>query len=382
MGFLIIDFTILCFRLPRPPLASKPPGSQWPDYFNNWLYSCKLQNVCDSVYILLFICFLCMSRFLLILSYCVIFSSLWIIFFPTWYVFDVAISFLPYLIVLYTFFVWYWIAQCIFVRLYWQYVVFVFVFLFFALKFTPIITHFYQGLTAPSIYKTGDVRVLYANIRKDNVDYSWLLAMVDKYDPDMVLFVEFADHHDIHMKSYFSKKYPYINRTTWSQKFIWSIVFSKIPITNLADKFPQGAWRYGYFSIDLGNHPYYLYLVHTSSPTSPFNADMRNNQFASVIHDMQIHEKKFPRADILLLGDFNVTPWSIFYQQFVAQLPYFTDITNRFSLLFTWRLYWFPLFRAHIDHIFTNQPSFINSLQSISVPGSDHRGYMFTIMNY
>lgn len=372
------DFRCTKFISRLPPCST---AGQWQNYFNYWLWSCKLQNVWDYVYIVPFITYMyrSMKRLRLILSCFVIFLSVWILFFPTLYVFELAVSFLPYLIVLYFFLIGHWIVRRPLVYPSWKDIGLVIIFLSFASWFILSLTHFYQWSSEAWDVSTGWIRVLYANIKKDNTYYTGLLAMVEKYDPDIVMFVEFADHHDTYMKSYFAIKYPYVNRTTWSQKFIWSVVFSKVPVDNLVDDFPQGAWRYGYFSITLDTQPFYLYLIHTSSPTSPLNFHMRNDHLTKVITDMQVHNKQSSSSPTLLIGDFNVTPWSVFYQQFIQQLPQFTNITNRFPLLFTWRLYWFPLFQAHIDHVFTNKPAFINSLQQISVPGSDHKGYLFDI---
>lgn len=72
---------------------------------------------------------------------------------------------------------------------------------------------------------------------------------ITAYDPDVVMFVEFADHHDEHLKPFLAEHYPYINRTSRSKKFVGSMVFSKYPVDDLADDYVQGARRYGYFSI-------------------------------------------------------------------------------------------------------------------------------------
>lgn len=73
--------------------------------------------------------------------------------------------------------------------------------------------------------------------------------MIETTNPDVVMFVEFADHHYDNLKDFLKKNYPYTNTTSRSKIFIGSMVFSKYPINNKADDFPQGTWRYGYFSL-------------------------------------------------------------------------------------------------------------------------------------
>lgn len=53
------------------------------------------------------------------------------------------------------------------------------------------------------------------------------------------MFVEFADHHYDNLREFLQAKYPYTNTTTRSKKFVGSMVFSKYPLTNRADDFPQ-----------------------------------------------------------------------------------------------------------------------------------------------
>jgi len=46
------------------------------------------------------------------------------------------------------------------------------------------------------------------------------MEMIDRYNPDIVMFVEFADHHDENLKPFLAERYPYINRTSRSKKFV------------------------------------------------------------------------------------------------------------------------------------------------------------------
>jgi len=70
------------------------------------------------------------------------------------------------------------------------------------------------------------------------------------------------------------------------------MVFSKYKIENRADDFPQGRWRYAYFSLqpEIGPEQYF-YLMHTSSPDSQAHFEMRNTQLNAFLQDMQSHQK-------------------------------------------------------------------------------------------
>jgi endonuclease/exonuclease/phosphatase (EEP) superfamily protein YafD len=194
------------------------------------------------------------------------------------------------------------------------------------------------------------------------------------------MFVEFADHHYDNLKDFLQSTYPYTNSTTRSKKFVGSMVFSKYPLTNKAYDFPQGMRRYGYFSLPFADHEIYFYLVHTSSPDSYSHFLMRNEQLTTFVQDIKQHESDKKHNDIVAVGDFNITPWSSYYSilsdAFSGQL---INVTKRLPFLFTWKFKTFPLFQAHIDHVWTSSSLIVKNLRSISMPGSDHKAFLFTL---
>lgn len=130
------------------------------------------------------------------------------------------------------------------------------------------------------------------NIRKNNYNYLGLLHTITNYNPDVLMMVEYADHHDGILANSLRATYPYSNRYSWSMKHIGTIVYSKYPITNLIDDYPQGAWRYGYFSVNYRDIPYYMYMVHTSSPITYLNFVMRNRQLGQIAQEYDLHRQK------------------------------------------------------------------------------------------
>lgn len=142
------------------------------------------------------------------------------------------------------------------------------------------------------IQNFSGIKVLYANIHKNNENYSGIQTTIENANPDLILFVEFSENHYTHLKDFLQKNYPYINSTTRSKSFIGSMVFSKHKIENRADDFPQGRWRYAYFSLQPATGPeQYFYLVHTSSPDSYAHFEMRNAQLANFINDIKSHQE-------------------------------------------------------------------------------------------
>lgn len=235
------------------------------------------------------------------------------------------------------------------------------------------------ALQNTTLCQGSGLQILFMNIRKDNYNYSGLIDLINTKNPDVLMMVEYADHHDDALSPLLHKHYPYSNRYSRSIKHIGTIVYSKYPIDNLIDDYPQGGWRYGYFSLHYHGVLYYIYMVHTSSPVTYANFLMRNRQLEQIVREYQIHREKRPDgARVLLVGDFNLTPWSIYYDRFVENLDVYNASRMFSPILFTRRIYRLPLIWAHIDQLFV-QNIFVERLQSLSIPGSDHRAYSFTI---
>ena len=60
------------------------------------------------------------------------------------------------------------------------------------LLYSSQFTHFYTNTLVPVVQQSGDLKVLFANIHKDNTDYTGIENLIRTKNPDMLLFVEFA----------------------------------------------------------------------------------------------------------------------------------------------------------------------------------------------
>ena len=247
------------------------------------------------------------------------------------------------------------------------------------------------------------IKILYSNIYKDNYDFESIKKSILDENPDVVMFVEFSDAHEEWLRDFVAENYPYYDKTNWSKIYGGSVVMSKYPITNFLSQFVQkDSWKYGYFKLEKDGIPYYFYLIHTSSPVSYFDFQKRNQQFITIKKDfyMQHEEAREEDAKIIMIGDFNVSPWSVFYKRFALSFPMLDNITSSQQVFFSWNLaemlkihkdfdflpgwfknnvWYFPILWSHIDQAFASKSLKVSDFRKIHIDWSDHDGMVFEI---
>jgi len=227
------------------------------------------------------------------------------------------------------------------------------------------------------------MRLYYANILYTNEDYESLKEQIEECEYDMVVLIEFSDEHEEALKGWFQERFPYVNRNSWSKSLAGDIVFSKYPIKDLIYNYPQslGRWRYSYFSVQYDEREFYFYIVHTSAPVSVYNFKMRNEQLKKLNEEFMIQARdRSEDAPVIMIGDFNLSPWSAFYIPFDKGFQgMLKNEFREYRPRFTWSLWDRKILNAHIDHLFVSDDVNIVDLVIQDVPGSDHHAFTFSI---
>jgi endonuclease/exonuclease/phosphatase (EEP) superfamily protein YafD len=103
---------------------------------------------------------------------------------------------------------------------------------------------------------------------------------------------------------------------------------------------------------------------------------MRNNQFNILSQDFLEHQDDRSNNDkVLMLWDFNVSPWSIYYKKLDEWLVGLANITRNFTILFTWSVKYLPFLQTHIDHVFVSDNVVVWNVEKVDTPGSDHKWF-------
>ena len=123
--------------------------------------------------------------------------------------------------------------------------------------------------------------------------------------------------------------------------------------------------------------------MHTSAPVSKKFFDMRNKQIGELVSILtDYYSDKSTIPNLMIAGDFNITPRSHYYKSFQNSLQNMQlyDITSNLQsttykspLPYTWCLQQVSFLCAHIDHIWSSNSM---NLQLIKVIGSDHYGFV------
>ena len=327
------------------------------------------------------------------------------------YILELIISFLPYIWGILLIFVIYWLVlvwKKIFTKRviiplnvkYSPFFLILFCVLFF-LYSTELSVFYNQNYVNEGLWKP--MKIMYSNIYKDNNNFSGIIDTIKTEDPDVVMFVEFSDEHEKWLREFVSENYPYYDKTNWTVIYGGSVVMSKYPITNFIKDFVQeDSWKYGYFKVEKDDIPYYFYLIHTSSPVTDFDYQKRNQQFISIKKDFytQHEEHREKDAKIVMLWDFNVSPWSVFYKRFEQSFPLFENITRSQPIFFSWNcaemlkihkdfeylpewfrnyVWYFPILWSHIDHVFVSNSVKVADFRKIHIDWSDHDWVVFSI---
>lgn len=324
--------------------------------------------------------------FFIICCLVVVLSLFFVYFFPQYYICELVISFLPYIVffslsvacvLIILFLKWQSKFRKIYLFLAFFYIV---SFLLYSLKFNT----FYNGEWFKNIdHESTWLNILYSNILYKTKNYDELQQRIFSYDADVVLMVEFTQDFDEAMWDALKQVYPYTAHMSFADKYYWNVIFSKYPVKNLSSEIAveNSRWRYSYFMVNNWNENYYIYLVHTAAPVSKYYFVMRNNQLEELIDDFLSHwVYRDENERVLVIGDFNLSPWSIYYKKLEKSLDSLYDLTKNFSVATTWAYNWIWLIASHIDHVFVDNKSKIDNLQLISTPWSDHR--WFFIKNF
>lgn len=208
----------------------------------------------------------------------------------------------------------------------------------------------------------ADLRVLHANVLFNNENLDSTLAMIAREQPDLCVIAEAtpALYEKVRRRL---PQYPY-RSFSHAKSQCYNLVLSRTPFVRdsaaLRD-FRTVAIRTKIRGRDVG-----LVTVHPRTPVRPAWFSWRNAQLWFAFD----YARRQP-IPTLLVGDFNITPWSPVYRKLTG-VPGLTACRRGFGLKPTW-ISPLPFVQLPIDHVFVTRGLRPVTFQTLPSGDSDHR---------
>ena len=237
--------------------------------------------------------------------------------------------------------------------------------------------------SAHSTNSNTTLKIFYANIYYQNSHTATLLEQIQSYNPDIVMLVEYANLQDQAIGEALQEEYPYTSRLLGVKWYDGDVIFARTPLEtiqhdNTSLLFSHVKTRHNSRDID-------IMLAHTSAPISQRLFKLRNQQLDELHHTIHSYISDNHPSNMLVAWDFNITPFSSYYQWFEGSLASLgmRNITRDLAstqydstIPYTWCLQNLRIICAHIDHLRFNQQA---KLERIPIVGSDHYGFVGTL---
>ncbi|MFN4147819.1 MAG: endonuclease/exonuclease/phosphatase family protein, partial [Runella sp.] len=188
------------------------------------------------------------------------------------------------------------------------------------LSFLALFVVAFNGYLVKSIFDTSqkgkkteyDFRVFHANILYKNKDFSLLTAQINQLNPDFISINEGTPEFEAYFQRHFSRSYHYLFKTS-AKDNTFVMLAAKQPMTAnvVVVKNTQGIIL---AETQIKGKSLRLIACHAYNPTRlQIDFLTRNRQLNKIAEIAKENTKP-----TLVVGDLNITPWSVFYQRMLT----------------------------------------------------------------
>lgn len=216
------------------------------------------------------------------------------------------------------------------------------------------------------------IRVMSFNINFLNHQWNTIANTIRYAEPDVAVLIESSVLSKDELSKRLLDTWPFVYRTSGGN----FTIFSKLElISPLSETFDTGTFLVT--SLQVRQKVIDLIAVHPLAPVKPVLFERRS----TFLKQMVAYLRQRPSNPLILLGDFNLTPWSPYYTQFIQQ----TRLHNTrlgFGVEPSWveptTHLWYPrllttLLKIPIDHIFVSSDIRVKNCKTMRSGNSDHR---------
>ena len=212
--------------------------------------------------------------------------------------------------------------------------------------------------------ETSSLVLLHANILASNEETARLLAHIEREQPDIVLLQELTGRH-LPLLETLATSYPHkllqpqddpFGIGAWSKHpFVTADIIPTPPRDNPSLR----------IVIDYDGESVTVFSTHPVPPIGPGHYNDRNTQLAHIA-ELVLDT----RGSKVVIGDLNITPWSVHYRDFEAE----TGLVNAqrgHGIKPSWPLF-LPIAMIPIDHALVSDDLVAADTRTLSSVGSDH----------
>lgn len=209
-----------------------------------------------------------------------------------------------------------------------------------------------------------DMKLFHLNLLSSNKQYSKLLELINKEDPDIIIVQEVSYAWDIQLEK-LTASYPYYESIPRHDNFGIAI-FSKIKLTDIQQVDWGNAGLPGFrVCFEMDNVTVQLATLHPLPPVNQIYYEQRNKSLTSVMSEI-----KGLTIPSLLIGDLNMSMWSPDYS-ILQQDNKLLNARKGFGVISTWPAVLGPL-GIPIDHVLVSKQFIVDDFYAGPNVGSDH----------
>lgn len=208
------------------------------------------------------------------------------------------------------------------------------------------------------------VRVVAFNVNIGNDGLPAIARYLDSLQPDVVVLEELSPANAEKLAGLVpGLRYQYLaaNRDIWGV-----VILSRWPLLAPGRAFRDGVAFAARVDVDLGDRKFRLYGAHLNWPLVSASAQVRDAQLVAVGREIAA----CPHACVIV-GDFNVTPWSSHYRD-VLDMPGVRDCAAGRGLLNSWPASLPAALRIRIDQCLVSGAVGVADVRVGESAGSDH----------
>lgn len=231
-----------------------------------------------------------------------------------------------------------------------------------------------------SLVNKKNISVLYANIYGGNLELDALAQVISFQRADLIGLLELSPEVEEKLAPALS---GYSHKILLPRLDHYGLgIYSSFPIINepssiaAIDSFGENLQPALMVVLDAPQGKFNFTLLHLSPPKDNHSLIRNTKLIRRIASEIRKRRSDMPQ---IVAGDFNAMPFSSFYKRFQE----WTGLHNAslgYGLYKTWPADWLlPAINLTLDHIFISDDLTIADLQKISLPGSDHYGFLAKI---